>query len=229
MSEEKSVRTAKRAGRPRKAAGEPGETTALAPIALDQRAEETVCAIARRLKLADGYEAAKETWLKCVVDDGGEAAARGIVNFLSALANGEQQSVKALEANGLQWSQLVMYSEADERFRKVLMDTYRIRKGVAALRKVAMGDEVLNTAYELATEGEKQYNKQTGEYLGHRKKSEKMLDRLLILSGREFARDGSALEEGGVHAGGATAGGITLNFHFDGKDRPAFTTEVIDV
>ena len=226
MSEEKSVRAAKRAGRPRKAAGEPGETTALAPIALDQRAEDTVCAIARRLKLADGYEAAKETWLKCVVDDGGEAAARGIVNFLSALANGEQQSVKALEANGLQWSQLVMYSEADERFRKVLMDTYRIRKGVAALRKVAMGDEVLNTAYELATEGEKQYNKQTGEYLGHRKKSEKMLDRLLlILSGREFARDGSALEEGGGSQSSKPA--VSLTFNFGGGRQQSM--EVIDV
>ena len=90
--------------------------------------------------------------------------------------------------------------------------------------KRKMGAEVLDTAYELATEGEEQYGKD-GEDLGYKKKSEKMLDRLLVMSGREFCRDGGGRVAGG---GDSPGGGITLNFHFDGKGKPA-VTETVDV
>ena len=52
-----------------------------------------------------------------------------------------------------------------------------------------------------------------------------MLDRLLVLSGQEFRKDVGMVVPGGK-GGSAVGGGITLNFHFDGKGKPA---EVVDV
>lgn len=74
-----------------------------------------------------------------------------------------------------------------------------------------MGMTVLDTAFELATEGEAVYNKM-GEEVG-KKRSEKMLDRLMVLAGKEFQKD--ACKNAAIDAG--KGGGITLNFHFDGK------------
>ena len=226
---EKKAKAAKKPGKSSAAARKAPEESCTA-LAVPMSASElmSVGAVARRLGFG-GYEFDEmaRTWLKKVVEDGGVAAAKGVVHFMAGLMEG-RKSREALEEAGLTWGQLVMLMDGSPDFEKVLMDAYRIRKKMMTLRKESMGDDVLDTAFDMATVGEEQYCRQTGAALGYRKKSEKMLDRLLILAGTEFSRDGRIVGEGGRGNGGG-GNGITLNFHFDGKGRPNVTTEVLDV
>ena len=148
------------------------------------------------------------------ITERGMARVRGVVKFLSGLLNGMKHKA-ALEASGLIWAQVNVFMMASPEFA----DMYeRARSGM----KRAMGSTVLDTAFDLATEGVEVRDKD-GNPLGYRKKSEKMLDRMLALSGAEFRKDGGGGQSGGV----AEGSGITLNLHFDGKGRPG--AEVVDV
>lgn len=192
-----------------------------------------VGSVARRLGFA-GHTMGEmmQTWLKDIVTTGdngttlgGTALAKAAVNYLGMMLTGVKSS-EAVETAGLTWSALIMMMDSSEDFRKVVLDVYRIRKQMQAMQKEAMGEAILDTAFELATVGEEQHHREDGHSLGWKKKSEKMLDRLLTLSGREFNRDAPP-EKG---KGGAEGnGGIVLNFHFGGRERPEVATEVIDV
>ena len=148
------------------------------------------------------------------ITERGMARVRGVVKFLSGLLNGMRHKA-ALESSGLIWAQVNVFMMASPEFAEMYE---RARSGM----KRAMGSAVLDTAFDLATEGEVARDKD-GIPLGYRKKSEKMLDRMLALSGAEFRKDGGGGQSGGV----AEGSGITLNLHFDGKGRPG--AEVVDV
>lgn len=148
--------------------------------------------------------------------ENGEVTERGLrrvrsaVKFLAELLGGKKHR-EAMEASGLTWAQVNSFTLVSPEFERM----YQTAKGGM---KQAMGAVVLDTAFEMATEGEPVYNKM-GDKVGV-KRSEKMLDRLLTLSGREFRK------EPGNSKTSLEGGGITLNFHFDGKGKPA---EVVDV
>lgn len=146
-----------------------------------------------------------------VVTERGLRRVRSAVKFLAELLGGKKHR-DAMAASGLTWAQVNSFALVCPDFERM----YQTAKGGM---KQAMGAVVLDTAFEMATEGEPVYNKRTGEQVGV-KKSEKMLDRLLTLSGREFRK------EPGNSKTSLEGGGITLNFHFDGKGKPA---EVVDV
>lgn len=145
--------------------------------------------------------------------DRGLRRVMGAVKFLGGLLAGKKHKV-AMEESGLAWNQVNAFMLACPEFEKVYM-------AARGKMKMAMGMTVLDTALELAVEGSDVYYK--GEVVG-KKKSEKMLDKLLVLAGGEFAKDGgrSASQDS------PGKGGIVLNFHFDGKNRAA-DGEAIDV
>lgn len=138
---------------------------------------------------------------------------RGAIKFLCALLGGKRHK-DALKESGLTWAQVSAFTMASEEFNAV----YQTARGKM---KMAMGMSVLDTAFELATEGDDFYFK--GEVVG-KKKSEKMLDRLMVLAGKEFSKDVGK----NAKSEGSGNGGITLNFHFDGK-KPSVVGEVVDV
>ena len=127
------------------------------------------------------------------VTERGLRRVRGAVKFLAELLGGRKHR-DAMEASGLTWAQVNSFALVCPEFERM---------------------------YQTAKGGMKQamYDRKTGEQVGV-KKSEKMLDRLLTLSGREFRK------EPGNSKTSLEGGGITLNFHFDGKGKPA---EVVDV
>jgi hypothetical protein len=124
------------------------------------------------------------------------------VKFLGGLLAGKKHK-EAMKDSGLIWAQISSFMLASEEFSEM----YKIARGQM---KHTMGMTVLETAFELATEGEDIYK--NGEVVG-KKRSEKMLDRLMVLAGKEFQKESS--KSVAVDAG--KGGGITLNFHFDGK------------
>ena len=201
----------------------------IVPLKPDERFVSAVCLVARRLGLeGGGMDAMMGSWLGDVERDGGKGTALRIVNFLGGMLEG-RRSTPLIKACGLTWGMVAMLVDGSEAFQKVYFDIMRIRKEVVQMEKDSRGEEILETAFELATEGAEQYSAKDGTPLGFRRKSEKMLDRLLVLSGQEFRKDAGLSVPGG-RGGSAAGGGITLNFHFDGKGGPSITAgETVDV
>lgn len=165
---------------------------------------------------------AKGKFAKIALENGelngyGLVRTKRAVKLIVALLGGAKMR-KAMEASGLTWMQINVFSIVCPEFGKMFQAA---RNGM----KQAMGADVLDTAYELATEGEELRDKE-GKGLVYKKKSEKMLDRLLVMAGGEFRKDNGG---GGAGNSGGAGGGITLNFHFDGKGKPSVTAEAVDV
>lgn len=190
------------------------ESLDLAPVELGEGEVDAVSALGCKAggveELANGIFApiGQENG---VVTERGLRRVRSAVKFLAELLGGKKHR-DAMSASGLTWAQVNSFALVCPEFERM----YQTAKGGM---KQAMGAVVLDTAFEMATEGEPVYDRKTGEQVGV-KKSEKMLDRLLTLSGREFRK------EPGNSKTSLEGGGITLNFHFDGKGKPA---EVVDV
>ena len=199
------------------------------PLKPDPRIVSAVCLVARRLDLEGrSVDAMMKSWLGVVERDGGKGTAMRIVNFLGGMLEGKR-SGPLIKACGLTWGTVAMLMDGCEEFKKMFLDVRRIRKEVVQMEKESLGESVLDTAFELATEGAEQYSMKDGTNLGFKRKSEKMLDRLLVLSGQEFRKD-VGVPASGAMVPGAAGGGITLNFHFDGKGAPSITTgETVDV
>ena len=190
------------------------ESLDLAPVELGEGEVDAVSALGCK---AGGVEELANGILAPIGQEDGVVTERGLrrvrsaVKFLAELLGGKKHR-DAMAASGLTWAQVNSFALVCPEFERM----YQTAKGGM---KQAMGAVVLDTAFEMATEGEPVYDKRTGEQVGV-KKSEKMLDRLLTLSGREFRK------EPGNSKTSLEGGGITLNFHFDGKGKPA---EVVDV
>lgn len=142
-----------------------------------------------------------------VVTESGMARVAAAVKFLAVLLGGGRCGA-AMKASGLTWAEANTFMAVSEDF-KAMYEAARVGQ------KRAMGTRVLDAAYELAVDGEDVYDRD-GKVVG-RRKSEKMLDRLLVLDGKEFTKGGPAFVAGLKGGGEAGAGTITLNFHFDGK------------
>ena len=200
----------------------------VAPVKPDGHAVAKVGFVARRLGLeGGGMDAMMGGWLGEVEGIGGPGTADRVVRLLGGLLEG-QHSGQLVKDCGLTWGTVVLLMDACEPFKKVMLDVYRMRREVVQMEKDARGEVILDTAFELATVGAQQYSMKDGMDLGFKKKSEKMLDRLLVLSGHEFRKDVGLAVQGA--AGPAAGGGITLKFHFDGKGGPSITTgETVDV
>lgn len=189
------------------------ESLELAPVELGEGEVDAVSALGCKAggveELANGIFApiGQENG---VVTERGLRRVRSAVKFLAELLGGKKHR-DAMAASGLTWAQINSFTLVCPEFDRM----YQTAKGGM---KQAMGAAVLDTAFELATVGEIVHDKD-GNAVGV-KKSEKMLDRLLTLSGREFRK------EPGNSKTSLEGGGITLNFHFDGKGKPA---EVVDV
>lgn len=189
------------------------ESLDLAPVELGEGEVDAVSALGCR---AGGIEDLANGPLAPIGQENGAVTERGLrrvrsaVKFLAELLGGKKHR-DAMAASGLTWAQINSFALVSPEFERM----YQTAKGGM---KQAMGAVVLDTAFEMATEGEPVYDKE-GVKVGV-KKSEKMLDRLLTLSGREFRK------EPGNSKTTLEGGGITLNFHFDGKGKPA---EVVDV
>ncbi len=160
-----------------------------------------------------GLEAIARGWfepiaknLDGVVDADGMARTAAMVKFVSLLCRGRRHS-EAMKEAGIDWGVVVGMRFGCRDFDKVY---------VAALHsmKEAMGNAVLETAFDLATVGVDVRDKKTGEVVG-KKKSEKMLDRLLSLSGREFLKGGAAAQAG--RDAPAKGGGVTLTINIGGE------------
>lgn len=146
------------------------------------------------------------------ITERGRNRVRAAIKFVSLLLGGKKHK-EALKESGLEWAQVTAFVLSCPAFEQI----YNVaRKHM----KMSMGYNILDTAYEMATEGSDVYYK--GEVVG-KKKSEKMLDRLLPLAGKEFSKDGGNKKQEVEVQGG----GITLNFHFDGKKSQV--GEVVDV
>jgi len=190
------------------------EALDLAPVELGEGEVDAVSALGCG---TGGIEDLANGPLAPIGRENGEVTERGLrrvrsaVKFLAELLGGRKHR-DAMEASGLTWAQVNSFALVCPEFERM----YQTAKGGM---KQAMGAVVLDTAFEMATEGEPVYDRKTGDQIGV-KKSEKMLDRLLTLSGREFRK------EPGNSKTSLEGGGITLNFHFDGKGKPA---EVVDV
>lgn len=170
-----------------------------------------VAALAGKLGIGgEDFETMALTWLRPIVDEGIGSTRRGIergrraVKFIGQLLSGARFG-KALEASGLTKAELNAFRFVCPAFGDM------VRLAREAMKEM-MGQDVLDTAYDLATEGEAVYDRD-GNEVG-RKRSEKMLDRLLVMSGPEFRR------EKGVPGAGAGGGGdrpaVALTFNFGG-------------
>lgn len=161
-----------------------------------------------------GLEAIARGWfepiaknLNGVVDADGLARTAAMVKFISLLCRGRRHS-EALKEAGIDWGAVSGMRFGCRDFDKVYL---------AALHsmKEAMGNAVLETAFDLATVGEDVRDRRTGEVVG-KKKSEKMLDRLLALSGKEFLKGGAAAQAG-RDAAAVKGGGVTLTINIGGE------------
>lgn len=194
------------------------ETMKLAPTELSENETDAVSALGGSTCGLDGLA---NGMLATIAQENGEVTERGMrrvrcaVKFLSGLLGGKKHK-EAMAESGLTWGQINSFLLVSPEFEKM----YQAAKGGM---KRAMGAQVLDTAMELAIDGEDVYDKD-GNAVG-KKKSEKMLDRLLVLSGREFHKATLGAKNAGTTDNG---GGITLNFHFDGRGRPG-ATEVVNV
>ena len=193
------------------------------------QAQELVGEVARSVGFGGAtFEEMSGTWLRQIVEHGvnpkaGVETAQRVVNFLGALLMGQKSRI-ALEDAGLTWAKLILLMNNCKDFEKVLLACYDVRKKANELRKESMGEDVLATAYEMAVDGEQQYSLKTGENLGFKKKSEKMLDRLLVMSGKEFRREGNGASNANAVV---EKPAVTLTFNFGGGR--AQSMEVIDV
>lgn len=191
-----------------------------------------VGSVARRLGYAgQTMGEMMQTWLKDIVTTGdngttlsGTALAKAAVNYLGMMLTGVR-SAEAVEKSGLTWSALIMMMDSSKDFQKVVQDVYRIRRQMQVLQKASMGEAILDTAFELATEGEEQHHREDGHSLGWKKKSEKMLDRLLTLAGKEFSRDAQKPEEKG--ASGRPSVALTFNFG-GGREQSMGVMDVVE-
>lgn len=194
------------------------DAAVLAPVETDADAVAAVGVVAGRLGHGGGsFEEMAQTWLRPIVDEGygttkqGLNRARCAVKFLGLLLEGRRHGEAMAEA-GLTWGLVTAFRFACPGFA----DVYAAARGAM---KEAMGAKVLETAYDLATEGAEVRGKD-GEVVG-KKKSEKMLDRLLVMSGKEFRKD-----KGAAAAGAPGRPGQTLIFQFGGKPQRMEVTDV---
>jgi len=181
----------------------------IAPVKIEDMEADTVLVAVKSFGFDDvGIEGLAQGAFKVIGTEDGVVTERGLnrvkaaVKFLSGLMAGKKHKV-ALEDAGLVWSQVSAFCFACPEFCQIYNEA---KKNL----KLSMGMSILDTAFEMATEGSDVYYK--GEVVG-KKKSEKMLDRLMVLAGKEFTKDYSK----GAAADASKGGGITLNFHFDGK------------
>lgn len=213
MSEKKETHPGWRKEPMRKKAGAASvrktQSTEIAPVDLnDAETDAVLVAVGSMGHGCNGVEELARGVLKDIGMENGELTERGLnrvkgaVKFLGGLLAGKKHK-EAMEDSGLVWAQISSFILASKEFEEM----YKIARGQM---KHTMGMTVLETAFELATEGESIYK--NGEFVG-KKRSEKMLDRLMVLAGREFQKDSSK----SVAVDTGKGGGITLNFHFDGK------------
>lgn len=186
--------------------------------------ERAVAVVAGRLGLmGESFEAMAQTWLRPIVDEGLGATDRGLdrarvaIKLLGLMLSGVRVD-KARERVGLTKAEEVAFRFACPEFDKLY-------KTALAAMKESMGEKVLGTAYDLATDGTEVYDKE-GNVVG-RRKSEKMLDRLLVMSGEEFRKE---KVPGGGGGGGTDRANVTVELHFDRKGMPSSATvEAVDV
>lgn len=185
------------------------QSTEIAPVAIeDAETDAVLVAVGSLGHGCKGIEELARGALKAIGMENGELTERGLnrvkgaVKFLGGLLAGKKHK-EAMKDSGLIWAQIASFMLACDEFDEM----YKIARGKM---KYAMGMTVLETAFELATEGEDIYK--NGEKVG-KKRSEKMLDRLMVLAGKEFSKDSGK----SVAVDTGKGGGITLNFHFDGK------------
>jgi hypothetical protein len=196
----------------------------IAPVTIsDVETDAVMVAVGSLGYKVNGIEELATGALKAIGTENGELTERGLnrvrgaVKFLGGLIAGKKHK-DALRDSGLVWAQVSAFTLASEEFCAMYNAA---RKNM----KMSMGMSVLDAAFEIATEGTDVYYK--GEVVG-KKRSEKMLDRLMVLAGKEFSKESGKKVEGGSSNGG----GITLNFHFDGKKNGVTiggVGEVVDV
>ena len=165
-----------------------------------------------------GVEALARGPLAAIAMEGGELTergvgrVRGVVKFLTGLLDGKKHKDAMKDAN-MPWVMVNTFLRISPEFSKM----YEQAKGAM----FHIGEmEAYDTARELSSEGEIVYDKD-GNVIGS-KRSERMTEAMLPGRYRKNAGGASA-------SGGATSGGITLNFHFDGKGKPSVTAEAVDV
>lgn len=196
-----------------------------AHLEIDEAAVDAVSAVASNLGFAGGdFSMLLATWLRPIAASGaatmerGRNRARCAVEFLAALLDGDGWN-GALERSGLTGGQVTAFKFASPEFKKVFDAVLAISREARAR---AIGERVEDAALELATKGEEVFDKQ-GKVVG-RRRNVKAVELLLPLAGPEYQKTGRAASAGG----GAEVGGITLNFHFDGKGRPG-AAEAVNV
>ena len=192
---------------------------ALVPVELTANELDAVAAL-RGGSRGDVDALANGALAEIALEDGrltewGRRRAESAVKFLAALLDGKKHKA-AMEDAKLTWAQVNSFIAVSPQFEQM----YQMAK---AGMKRRMGADVLDTAYDLATVGEEQFDKD-GNSLGFKKKSEKMLDRLLVMSGAEFRKDGCA-DGGGAGGGGKPS--VSLVFNYGGGDRQSMG--VVDV
>lgn len=208
-----------------------------ASVRLDEDTVGAIGTIAKGMGYSGGsLEDMCLTWLRPICDCGWGATARGVARAKKALAligkvlDGENPS-KAMNEVGLSRKEIAAFRMASPEFAKVYSAAIKSRREL-------IGDDVLDTAYELATVGDKvNVRDKFGNLVGvDVVKNERLIDRLLSLSGPEFQRGTTQamLDVRGANGGGGPA--VVMNFHFDrngypGDARPAGKgkEEVIDV
>lgn len=164
------------------------------------------------------------SWLGPLAMEGGRLTARGrnrahcVMRFLGELLDGRTRS-ESLKAAGMSVAQL-------NAFRYACPDLERVYRAAKAAQRESIGEDVLESAYGLAVEGSETYDRE-GHPTGRMKKSEKMLDRLLCVSGPEFRKGGEPKARGDGICGGDGGGGVSLTFNFGGS--VSKTMEVVDV
>lgn len=165
-------------------------------------------------------------WLGPLAMEGGRLTARGrnrahcVMRFLGEMLDGRTRS-ESLRAAGMSVAQL-------NAFRYACPDLERMYRAAKAAQRESIGEDVLESAYGLAVEGSETYDRD-GNPTGVKKKSEKMLDRLLVVSGPEFRKGGEARQCGGGGDGGEGGGGVSLTFNFGGSAAKTVEMEVVDV
>ena len=193
-----------------------------AVAATDEALVDALEAVTRKLGFVEvrDYEQVP-TWLGPLVMENGEMTERGrnrarcVVKFLGTMLNGGTVKQSLAEA-GMTRAQLTAF-----RYACPALDT--VYREVKAALKETIGDSVLEAAYDAAVNGLEVYDGM-GNMCGYRK-SEKMLDKLLALAGKEFRRDDSSGGGGsGDHAN------VKVELHFDRKGiSSSATVEAVDV
>ena len=160
------------------------------------------------------------TWMRPIADCGWGVEARGVARAKNALRlvgkilDGAPPT-KALAEVGLTRKELAAFRAASPEFAKVYAAAIKVRRE-------AIGDDVLETAYQMATVGDEvTVRNKFGNVVGTDiVKNERLLDRLLSLSGPEFQRGTTQamLDIKGANGGGGPA--VVMNFHFDRNGYP---------